>query len=1004
MIRGENAGLLSKEPDLARCLLLAVLLLVPTGSRAAPPDFDRDIAPLLASRCLDCHRGPRPRGDLDLSRRAGAASVLVPGKPEDSELWNRVKAGEMPPKKPLGQAEQRLLREWIAGGARWGSDPIDPFRFTSATRAGYDWWALRPVCRPAPQDVRNPNTEIRNEIDRFLTARLGVDGLSPSPPADRRSLIRRVYFDLIGLPPTPEEVDAFQKDKAPDAYERLVERLLASPHHGERWARHWLDVVRFGETDGFERNTVRPNAWPYRDWVVRALNADLPYDEFARLQLAGDVLRPDDPDAVKATGFLVAAVHNTVLGNDQMRAIARQDELEDLVGSIGQTFLGLTVNCARCHDHKFDPIPQADYYRLLAALVGIGHGERVLPDVELNRQVAVTESAIKKLDSELAAIEAPAREAVLAGRGKRPTKPVAPPGAIAAWDFRAGPEDRLGKLHAKPQGGAKLTPEGAVLDGKTGYLRTAPLTSDLKAKTLEAWVKLDGLKQQGGGVLSVESPGGAVFDAIVFGERERGHWMAGSDNFSRTQPFLGHEEKDLQVIHVAIAYTADGTITGYRNGTPYGKPYRSDGPPNYRAGNAVVLFGCRLELGGGDRMLAGTVVAARLYDRALSPQEIAASHAGGPLFVSETEFEEKLSTDQSAKRAALRASRTRLAAELSRLGERANAKVYAVVPQPVGVTRFLHRGDVSTPGDVVTPGRLRAVGGLALDLGLPADAGDAERRRKLAVWIVSADNPLFTRVVVNRVWHHHFGTGLVETPNDFGFNGGRPSHPDLLDWLASEFRNGGYSLKSLHRLIVTSAAYRQGTAPRKEALAIDADNRLLWRMRPRRLDGESLRDALLAVSGLLNPAVGGQGFSDYRERNFNGTAYFDPIDPVGPDFHRRSIYRFVPRGGNSGLLDVFDCPDPAAAAPRRAVTTTPLQALALWNSGFALRCAAAFAARIEREAPGDLVKQVRRAWQLAYQRDPMEEESRLAARLAADHGLEALCRVLLNSNEFLTVG
>ncbi|HVL11408.1 MAG TPA: DUF1549 domain-containing protein, partial [Gemmata sp.] len=272
-------------------LLPAVALLIPLSpATAAPPDFDRQVAPLLAARCLDCHSGTKPKGDLDLSRKADF---------DAAEVWKRVAAGEMPPKKPLPAAEAKLLKEWIDVGAKWGTDPIDPFRFSTATRAGYDWWSLQPVKRPAVPAGQNA-------IDHFVRAKLAEKGLKPSPEADRRTLIRRLYFDLIGLPPSPEEVEAFVASKDPDAYEKLVDRLLASPHYGERWARHWLDVVRFGESDGFERNTPRPRAWHYRDWVIRALNADTPYDEFARMQLASDVLRPDDPRAMVATGFLVA--------------------------------------------------------------------------------------------------------------------------------------------------------------------------------------------------------------------------------------------------------------------------------------------------------------------------------------------------------------------------------------------------------------------------------------------------------------------------------------------------------------------------------------------------------------------------------------------------------------------------------------------------------------------------------------------------------------------------
>ncbi len=1014
-----------------RFLLLALFLFVGPYAGAAPPDFDRQIAPILASHCTDCHSGAKPKGKLDLTRKAGAAETVVPGKPADSVLWQRVAAGEMPPKKPLPDAERKLLKEWIESGAKWGTDPIDPFRFTTATRAGYDWWALQPVRRSAGPEIRNPKHQIRNEIDRFVVAKLSDNGLSLSPEADRRTLIRRLYFDLIGLPPTPEEVAAFVADQDANAYEKLVDQLLASPHYGERWARHWLDVVRYGETDGFERNSPRPNSYHYRDWVIRALNADLPYDQFARLQLAGDILKPGDADAVRATGFLVAGVHNTVLGNDQMRAIARQDELEDIVGSVAQTFLGLTANCARCHDHKFDPIAQTDFYRLAAALGGVGFGERAIPDPKLSAEIAGLAKQLDDITKELTLIEEPARKAVLAEKGLAKLAPAPTP--VAAWDFRTSADDLVGKLHAQAFGGAKPTPDGARFDGKTGLFRTPPLPFDLTAKTLEAWVRLDSLAQRGGGVISLQTPDGTEFDAIVFGENEPARWMAGSNGFVRYKSFGGTEEKDAsqEPVHVAITFAADGTITGYRNGKRYGRGYSSKGPVTFARDKAVIVFGCRHEPPGGNRMLAGAVSAARVYDTALSPEQVEASFAAGG-FVTDAELDAKLDARQRAARRDALVRRDALAKQTADLRARAaRARAYANVPQPPGVTRFLARGDLALPGAIVAPAGVGAVSGPKPDFGLPPDAPDAERRKKLAEWITAPNNPLFARVIVNRVWHYHFGTGLVETPNDFGFNGGRPSHPELLDWLASEFQNpsptppprgeglnpappsfpgkgaGGlgsapYSLKALHKLIVTSATYRQSSAPRKDASAKDADNRLLWRYKPHRLEGEAVRDAMLAVSGLLNPEVGGKGFSDYKVRDFNGTAYFDPFDPVGPEFHRRSVYRFTPRGANQGLLDSFDCPDPAAAAPRRAITTTPLQALTLWNNGFALRAAAAFAGRAEKDA-SDTEKQVRRAWQLAYQRDPTAKERELAVKLVTDHGLKALGRVLFNSNEFVTV-
>jgi hypothetical protein len=993
-----------KTPALAAAVIGLVGM---HAGQAAAVDFDRAVAPLLAARCLDCHSGPRPTGGLDLSRRQAVFAsrkrgvAVVAAKPKDSLLWQRVRDDEMPPKKPLSKDEKAILEGWIQAGAAWGTDPIDPFRITTDRRAGYDWWALRPV-RPVEVPAVRAAGWVRNPIDRFVLARLEAAGLKPSPEANRRALIRRLYFDLIGLPPTPEEVATFAADTDPLAYERLVDRLLASPHYGERWARHWLDVVRYGESDGFERNTPRPTAWHYRDWVIGALNADMAYDEFCRLQLAGDVLRPGDPEAAKATGFLVAGIHNTVVGGSpEMQELARQDELEDLVGGVGQTFLGLTVNCGRCHDHKFDPVAQKDFYRLAAALAGVRHGERDLAAPAVLAEIDRHKAQAEKLTRQITAIEEAARKAVLADRARGKAPAVAGPTPLAAWDFDTGLRDRAGSMHGTAIGPVRQGPPGAALDGRAAYVRTAPLPCDVGAKTLEAWVRLDNLDQKGGAVLSLQTPDGNVFDAIVFAELELQRWMAGSEFFRRTISFNGPAEADRGVIHVAITYHADGTIAAYRNGRPYGTAYRVKEPASFKARRAVVLIGCRHEPAGGNKMLAGTVLRARLYDRALSPAEVATSAAAGGTFVTDAELSSRLSAEDRKRRQELKALLEQVSGEAARLDREGRFKAYVAGSEQPLPTRLLSRGQVTDPGEVVPPGALAALGGA--DLGLRPDAPETERRRRLALWLTRPDNPLFTRAMVNRLWHYHFGTGIVETPNDLGFNGGRPSHPELLDFLAAQLVARGFRLKEMHRLIVTSATYRQASAPSPAGLAADADDRLLWRKKPLRLEAEALRDTLLSVAGQVNRQVGGKAFSDYRETYNNGTTYFEPYDPVGPEFCRRSLYRFTPRGGNQGLLESFDCPDPASAAPRRSVTTTPLQALALWNNAFALRMADAFADRVAREVPGNLDRQVVRAYRLAFQRDPQTEERDLARRLAADHGLQALCRALCNANEFLSV-
>ena len=997
-------------------LLLGFVLEGEGSGQRAPVDFDREVAPLLAERCLDCHSGPKPKGGLDLTSHkatlAGGESgpALVAGKVDESELWLRVDEGEMPPKKPLAEDERKILKAWIASGASWGTDPIDPFRITTAKRAGYDWWSLRPIDRPElPQDISHGWG--RTGVDAFIAAKLKEKGLEPSPEADRRTLIRRSTLDLIGLLPTPEEVEAFVKDTDPLAYERLVDRLLASPHYGERWARHWLDVARFGESDGFERNMPRQNAWHYRDWLIRAFNADLPYDDFCRMQVAGDVLKVGDPDAAKATGFLVAGVHNTTLGNDMMRAIARQDELEDIVGTFGQTFLGLTVNCARCHDHKFDPIAQKDFYRIASALGGVEHGERDFRDEVETARVEKLSAEVNAVASKIAEIDRPARRVVLAERFGASIPDSVPPSPVAAWDFRRGPEDVVGNLDLEATGGARFTPEGLVLDGKEAMAQSKAIGRDLKQKTLMAWVKVADLDQRGGGVISLFDQATATFDAIVFGELEPGRWMAGSENFRRTGSFHGPAEtsRNTETVMVALAYEPDGTIAAYRDGQPYGRSYRSTGPAAFGSAQSVLLFGCRHQPAGGNRMFAGTIVQARLFDRALSADEVAAAAATSGAIIPDKEVVARLSPEARSRREALEEQRKKLAAERDEHAAKASYKAYVSLSGQAPVTRLLVRGQVTDPSEVIAPGGCSALIGKIADFGLPPEAPDAERRKKLAEWLTHATNPLFTRVMVNRIWHYHFGTGIVETPNDFGFNGGRPSHPELLDWLSAEFADSGYRVKAMHRLIMTSAAYRQAAKSNPKALAVDADNRLLWRKTPRRLEGEAVRDGILEVSGLLNRELGGKGFSDYREDYNNGTTYFDPFDPVGAPFHRRSVYRFQPRGANQGLLDTFDCPDPAATTPRRSMTTTPLQALTLWNNGFVLRAAEALGDRLHGEIPGPdddakiLDRRIDRAWQLALQREPRPTERDSARAVVSAFGYRALARVLFNTNEFLTV-
>ncbi|MGE3777413.1 MAG: PSD1 and planctomycete cytochrome C domain-containing protein, partial [Pirellulaceae bacterium] len=706
---------------------------------------------------------------MDLTHRAAAQAggdsgpALIPGNLEESLLWQRIRAGEMPPNQPLPEAQQRTLQDWITRGAPWSGPPLDPWRYSSEARAGYDWWSLQPL-RTTPLPPLHHVAWAQNAIDHFVGAKLEARHLAPSPAAEPSVLIRRLYFDLLGLPPSPAAIAEFVDDSNPQAYERLVDRVLASPQYGERWARHWLDVVRFGESQGFERDKLRTNSWRYRDWVIQALNDDLSYREFARWQLAGDVIHPDRAECVIATGCLVAGPYDEVGQSQQsqaMRFVVRQDELEDLLGTVCQTFLGLTVNCARCHDHKFDPIHQTEYYALAAAVSGIRHGERVVSLDAAPRTAAQTsvDARVRLLSDRIAAIEAYARD----------------------------------RVSVKPHE-----------QGERDAGASKQVISERQAAAEKALV--DALSPQ---------------DRML-----RANWQAEVDHLRQ--------------------------------------------------------------------------LAARWAD----------------------------------------------------------TKVYANTPQMPVPVRILHRGNPNQPGDVALPGGIAAIRGVTAPAPLTADSTDSERRQMLAEWIAHENNPLFSRVLVNRLWHYHFGVGLVETPNDFGFNGGRPSHPELLDWLALDFVRSGWSIKRLHRTILTSATYRQASRLRPEMSREDAANRWLWRHTPMRLEAEVIRDTLLDLAGELVTEPGGPGYYDFTTHTRNAQ-FYDMRDLEGASFQRRSIYRTWVRSGRSPFLDVFDCPDPSTKSPQRAVTTTPLQALALLHTSFVLRMADRFASRVEREAGPDVEQQVR---------------------------------------------
>ncbi|HYI96745.1 MAG TPA: DUF1553 domain-containing protein [Bryobacteraceae bacterium] len=967
-------------------------------------DLEQEMQSLLQRRCLSCH-GPKTRtAGLDLSTRNGAikggvtGSALKPGSPAESLLLARVVNGQMPPAAPLPPAEKELMQRWIAAGAPWSGA-------VSEQRAGRDWWALQPL-----RTIEPPALSAKSPIDRWIYARLRQSALKPSPPAARRILIRRLTFDLLGLPPAPDEVEAFVADRRPDAYERLIDRLLSSPHYGERWARHWLDVVRFSESEGFERDWLRDHAWAYRDYVIRSFNEDKPYTQFAKEQIAGDALAPITRDGITATSLLVLGPFDAVgltSAVSRERAMVREDQLEEMLGVVSQTFLGLTVNCARCHDHKFDPIPQKDYYRLKAVFEGVWQptqGEELKADGRVlltpNEQRSLDEvlnplrKRITDTEAALGDLHRAAREISLTNI--RPS---------AIWAFDADTRADLGSLHLMATEDVEVA-EGRLrpVPGKdSATIATSPINFDVREKTLEAWIYVRKLPDKPATFLRIRNRSGfrgAAVDGIQYVAGKRNQWENLSTVRFRTEDVEGAPEDTAagERVHIAIVYGANDVIRIYRNGKPYGKSYKPqiDLPvgrlQTYGKDDAVIELTASKDL---------EVEEARFYSVALTPEQVAESYKFGGKSITVEDLIRAMSPEQQALRTRLLKELKRARAEYAAI--KRPDKVFAAESRLPEATHVLIRGDVNNKGDRVAPGAVSCIQGLSPDLDLSFDAPEAERRLKLANWIASPDNPLFARVMVNRVWRYHFGAGLVKNPNDFGFNGGTPSHPELLDWLAQEFIRSGWSLKKLHKLILLSQTYQQSSAYIAEAAEKDADNRLLWRYSPMRMPAEAVRDAMLSVSGQLNPSMYGPSFRPFKiVKNAGSYHSYEPLDSSAPEQQRRTIYRMNVNSGGNPLLDAFDCPVPSVKTPQRSVTTTPLQSLSLMNNSFVQRQAKALAERLSNESP-DTSSRVQRGFFLALGRAAQPEELASAVSLIEHHGLESFCWGLFNTSEFVYV-
>jgi hypothetical protein len=903
--------------------LAVVLIATCQFARAADDEFfETKIRPLLANRCFECHGEKKQQGKVRLDQRAAvfdegpAGKIVVPSKPAESRLLQVIAYDpndtQMPPKGKLPAEEIALLTEWVTRGAAWpeSAKPQTETPEASSGKPREPHWAFQPIAHPVPPVVKNAE-RVESPIDRFVIAKLEEKGLMLSPQVDRRTLLRRVSFDLVGLPPTPEEVSAFEADTSPDAYAKAIDRLLASPLYGQRWGRHWLDVARYADTKGyvFTEDINYPYAYTYRDYVIDALNDDMPYDRFVQEQLAADKLGlPADSPELAALGFLTVGRRN--LNN-------RMDIIDDRIDVTARGLMGLTVACARCHDHKFDPIPTADYYSLYGVFDSCDDpaaGE--LPMIGEPEKTAEYEKFQQELDR---------RQAEVA-------KYVAEQKGVIEADIRRKAANYL----------------LVMLNGPSDE-------RDVRRRGIE-------------------------------------HWKTFLEKVAADDPLWGPWKRLSGLPKEGFADAAKAAIETMRQETPF-----RDG-----LGGFVLARLSSQPLGSADDLArAYGVLLTQSVDRPadLSPEDAAQFDAlakklseSGPPFaltddVVKDFFDRAQRNEERERQKKVDEFRSKSTAAPPR------AMVLRDRPNPVEPVIF-ERGNPGRRGEQVPRRFLKVIAGEDR----PTFAKDASGRLDLAKAITDPSNPLTARVIVNRVWQHHFGEAIVRTPSDFGMRADPPTHPELLDWLATEFMSHGWSLKWLHREMLLSATYQQASVDRSandsRIMLIDPMNTLLWRMNPHRLEFEAMRDATLAVSGRLDPALGGR-----------------PINLFEQDSPRRTVYGYVNRNDLPGVWRSFDFPSPDASIAERPETTVPQQALFAMNSPFVINQAKLLAERSEVASVPTPVEKVTALYRLALQREPNSEERESAVAFVSQPKSEGaeldrvqeLAQVLLLTNEFLFI-
>ncbi len=956
--------------------------------------FAEKIEPLLRERCSKCHsHEEKIKAGLALDSRSGweqggdSGPAVVPGKPDQSLLIEMVRWADedhqMPPKEKLPAEEIALLEEWVKRGAP------DPRQLDGPESDPLDWWSLRPLKKP---DV--PEAVGSNPIDAFIQAKLTEKGLQPAREGDRRTLIRRLYLDLHGYLPTPEEVDVFVNDPSSEAYGVLVDELLTSPRYGERWARHWLDVIHFADSHGCEHDVKRPNAWRFRDYVIDRLNADVLWGRFIREQLAADVFYPEEPQLTAGLGFIAAGPLELSRAGTAPVTFDYLDR-DDMVTQTMAAFVSTTANCARCHTHKFDPITQEDYYALQAVFAGVGKG-----DIEFD---ITTETMSLRREMEGLLGAAAARNASVLLQEKYAS-------VVGEWVAKRQ-KQTLEWTPLDPEvfvasSGATLTKEedGSIIaSGKLADQEHYVVTSEVGGLQRLSAVRLETLKDER---LPKGGPGRAANGNLHLSEVELQWFSSGAKKPVVLK--VSRASADFDQDNWTSAQAIDGDLkTGW-----------AIFPRVNESHHIVFELAEPIDLSGGGKLV---VTLKQLYPpkHFIAKFRLSATDAeNGAARVLPVDAITGLKTpaDQRSEvesSAIAAVALDRYAKE--RLGNLPKkTTVYGVssswshakklaTPQDPKVVHLLKRGSIDKPTHEVGPGALSVFPGLPGRFELSDPKQESARRAALADWIAHPNNPLTWRSIVNRVWYFHFGSGLCDTPNDFGRMGGEPSHPELMDWLAVWFRDeANGSLKELHKLILTSKTWQQSSQVASNP--IDADNRFLWRMNRRRLDAEAFRDTALRMSGRMDLTMGGPGiehFTKSKGQQSTPALNYSAFDWNTESAGRRSIYRVVWRGIPDPFMDTLDFPDMGLLPPKRSFSVSALQSLSLFNNDFVLHASEWLAESIEKEVPEE--RSVQRAVQLCWQRGATDAEMAAFDEYAKAHGLTALCRLLLNSNEFLFV-